>query len=175
MKIYTLKCCGCQREYTTKWYPRNNIWYCGKSCANKYNPRRQMEGKCHRCQTQISASRKYCKACLLIVKEERKTIINVDERRAKKREYLRKAVKSFVRRLKDQAVIYKGGKCQVCGYNRFNGALDFHHIDDMTKSFTISGKSMSFDRLRPELDKCILVCSNCHREIHGGIIDVSIL
>lgn len=86
---------------------------------------------------------------------------------------MRTIVKTYVRRLKEQSVSYKGGKCQVCGYDRYNGALEFHHIDESNKSFTISGKSISFDRLRPELDKCILVCSNCHREIHGGLVDIS--
>ena len=48
-------------------------------------------------------------------------------------------------------------------------ALEFHHKDPNEKDFTISGKSWSFERLKNEVDKCILVCSNCHCEIHEKI------
>jgi predicted HNH restriction endonuclease len=73
-----------------------------------------------------------------------------------------------MRLLKQKCVEYKGGKCEKCGYDKYNGALDFHHIDPNEKDFTISHvKAYSFDdKIKKELDKCILVCSNCHREIH---------
>ena len=67
-------------------------------------------------------------------------------------------------------VTYKGGKCQICGYNKCIQALEFHHLDPSKKDFSISGKSYSFQRLKSEIDKCIMVCSNCHKEIHNGII-----
>lgn len=76
------------------------------------------------------------------------------------------AVVDWRRRTKIKLVEYKGGCCFKCGYNRSIGALEFHHLDPNEKDFTISGKSWSFDRLRKEADKCILVCSNCHIEIH---------
>ena len=72
-------------------------------------------------------------------------------------------------RAKIKLVEYKGGKCEKCGYNKCIDALDFHHKDPNEKDFTISGKSWSFDRLKSEVDKCILVCANCHREIHYEI------
>ena len=72
-------------------------------------------------------------------------------------------------RVKTTLVEYKGGKCQCCGYNRCIRALEFHHLDPSQKDFTISGKSKSFETLKKEADKCILVCSNCHKEIHAGI------
>lgn len=72
-------------------------------------------------------------------------------------------------RVKTKLVEYKGGKCQCCGYNRCIRALEFHHLDPSHKDFTISGKSKSFETLKKEADKCILVCSNCHKEIHAGI------
>jgi len=72
------------------------------------------------------------------------------------------------------AVEYKGGRCQICGYYRFQGALDLHHLNPEEKSFGIgdTGYTASWDRIRNELDKCILVCANCHREIEGGVIDI---
>lgn len=63
-------------------------------------------------------------------------------------------------------VEYKGGECERCGYNKCIDALEFHHKDPSEKDFTISGKSWAFERLKKEADKCILVCSNCHKEIH---------
>lgn len=74
--------------------------------------------------------------------------------------------------IKQRLVDYKGGKCQICGYNRCINALEFHHVNPEEKDFTISGGTKSFDTLKPEIDKCILVCSNCHREIHAGLIKI---
>lgn len=72
-------------------------------------------------------------------------------------------------RAKIKLVEYKGGECERCGYKKCIDALDFHHRDPNEKDFTIGGKSWSFDRLKNEADKCILVCANCHREIHYEI------
>jgi hypothetical protein len=71
------------------------------------------------------------------------------------------------------AIAYKGSKCQCCGYNKHVGALEFHHIDPSKKDFGISAKgyTRSWENVRKELDKCVLVCANCHREIHAGITD----
>lgn len=69
-------------------------------------------------------------------------------------------------RVKEIKIEY-GGKCSKCGYDRYLGALDFHHLDPTQKEFTFSkNRSMNIDALRKELDKCILVCRNCHAEIH---------
>lgn len=69
--------------------------------------------------------------------------------------------------LKEQAIAYLGGKCVICGYNRCPAALDFHHQDGRDKDFTISSKA-SWQTIEPELRKCDLLCSNCHREVHAG-------
>lgn len=68
---------------------------------------------------------------------------------------------------KIQAINYKGGKCVKCGYNKYAGALDFHHLDPSKKDFTIARrKNCSLETIKPELDKCILLCRNCHAELH---------
>ena len=79
---------------------------------------------------------------------------------------------SCAQKNKLRAVYYKGGKCQLCGYNKSIRALQFHHIDPNEKDFGISGGTKSFEKMKPELDKCILVCSNCHCEIHDGIREI---
>ena len=62
---------------------------------------------------------------------------------------------------------YKGNKCEKCGYNKNIAALEFHHLDPNTKKFTLSDTHHNWEETKEELDKCILVCSNCHRELHN--------
>ena len=76
-------------------------------------------------------------------------------------------VKKRRSKLKEELVKYKGGKCQICGYDKCIEALEFHHLNNDEKDFTISSYlNLSIDKLKSEVDKCILVCANCHREIH---------
>lgn len=71
---------------------------------------------------------------------------------------------------KKEAITYKGGCCSICGYDKYYGALEFHHTDPNTKEFDWSKLRLhSLNRIKTELDKCILVCSNCHRELHSTI------
>lgn len=73
-------------------------------------------------------------------------------------------------KIKEKAVEYLGGKCCKCGYNKCLGALDFHHKDPSKKEFRIAeSNTKSWDRTKKELDKCILVCANCHRELHWDL------
>jgi len=68
---------------------------------------------------------------------------------------------------KIQAVNYKGGKCVKCNYSKYVGALEFHHPDPSKKDFTIAQrKNCSLEAIKSELDKCILLCKNCHAELH---------
>lgn len=71
---------------------------------------------------------------------------------------------------KSKLIQDKGGKCEICGYNKCEQALDFHHIDPSQKSFDISSNSFSFEKMKKEADKCALLCANCHREVHAGLI-----
>jgi hypothetical protein len=77
------------------------------------------------------------------------------------------------KRVKQKLIDYKGGHCEMCGYDKCNRALQFHHKNPEEKDFQISGKSLSFEKLKSEVDKCILVCSNCHCEIHDGLIETN--
>lgn len=72
--------------------------------------------------------------------------------------------------LKRRMVEYKGGRCELCGYDRSLRALDFHHVEPSKKRFNIAGSHLrSWRSLVSELDKCILVCSNCHDEVESGV------
>lgn len=103
------------------------------------------------------AKRKYCFSCSPYYSR------NDKNGRANTITALRKAIKA-------QLVKYKGGKCNRCGYNKCIGALQFHHIDETKKDFEIAdyscAKYLHLDELYKEVDKCILLCANCHAEEH---------
>ena len=84
-------------------------------------------------------------------------------------------VKNWRKRTKLRMVESFGGCCGICGYNTTENALEFHHLDPTEKEFSFGGARaniISWKRMIVELRKCIMVCSNCHREIHAGILDV---
>lgn len=71
---------------------------------------------------------------------------------------------------KKNAIEYKGGKCSECGYNKYFGALEFHHMNPEEKDMDWNTmRKTSWNKIKLELDKCILLCSNCHREKHSHI------
>ena len=80
------------------------------------------------------------------------------------------------RRKKELAVERMGGKCQICGYDRCINALEFHHIDPNTKAADPSYLVMrsTWEKAQVELAKCIMICANCHREIHYKHLDVDL-
>ena len=75
---------------------------------------------------------------------------------------------------KKKLVKYKGGNCELCGYNRSINALHFHTRSRNGKDYIISGKTLSMDTLKKDVDKYVLVCSNCRVEINDGIVDISL-
>jgi len=75
------------------------------------------------------------------------------------------------RKKKAHAIL--GGKCKVCGYDRCSSAMDIHHIDKNIKKFTLASSwGLAWDTIMAELDKCVLLCCRCHREVHDGVIDL---
>jgi hypothetical protein len=86
-------------------------------------------------------------------------------------EYLKRAVTERRRKLKTMVVEYRGGKCVVCGYSKCIWALDLHHRDETEKEFGLSARGMtrSWEKIKQEADKCVVLCANCHREIHAGV------
>lgn len=69
--------------------------------------------------------------------------------------------------LREKAILYKGGKCELCGYNNCIEALDFHHNDKKSKKFGLSARGVT------RFWKIVLLCSNCHREVHAGVTQLS--
>lgn len=139
--------------------------YC-KNCTLKYNhelrkKKRQEELSkrevplCKICNTPIPVTRSiYCSN-----KCKSKLQSNANYKNQQSRGKIRK-----------QAMIDKmGGKCSLCGYSKCLGALEFHHVDPSTKEFGLDCRrfsNTSQEKLDIEAAKCIIVCSNCHAEIH---------
>jgi hypothetical protein len=65
-----------------------------------------------------------------------------------------------------------GGSCCICGYDKCDKALSFHHLDPSEKEFGISARIKKWEVLVKEAKKCIMVCQNCHSEIHAGFTEV---
>lgn len=102
-------------------------------------------------------TRKYCYSCSPTVNENCTHAENLTIKR---------------RAIKKMLIEYKGGKCSRCGYNKCMRALEFHHLDPTQKDFGISRQlNRSISKLKEEVDKCILLCSNCHAEIHQELFD----
>jgi len=71
----------------------------------------------------------------------------------------------------------RGGRCSICGYDKNLAALTFHHISS-DKEFKLDMRSLSnrtFDTVLAEAEKCILVCHNCHAELHNPHLDLASL
>ena len=67
------------------------------------------------------------------------------------------------------AVDYLGGECKACGYNKYTGALDIHHIDPSIKDKNFRCmRGWGTERIINEIKNCILLCRNCHAEHHAG-------
>jgi len=75
------------------------------------------------------------------------------------------------RRVKQILVEEAGGRCAICGYDRYAGALQFHHVDPAGKLFLVSrnGATRSIAEARSEAAKCALLCANCHAEVEAGV------
>jgi len=87
-------------------------------------------------------------------------------------DYLKQKERALSRKL--EIIRLKGGKCERCGYDKNIAALEFHHLDPSIKSFQLDSRHLSNttkEKILEELDKCIIVCSNCHRELHNPQFD----
>lgn len=76
-------------------------------------------------------------------------------------------IKSKRQQRKRDAIAYKGGKCQSCGYAKCEAALTFHHRNPDEKEYQLATMfAWKWVRIVQELDKCDLLCANCHAELH---------
>lgn len=85
------------------------------------------------------------------------------------------AVAEWRRRTKKRLIDEAGGCCTLCGYDRNQAALQFHHLDPDQKAFALStrGLTRSLAELRLEAAKCVVLCANCHSEVEVGAASLS--
>ena len=79
------------------------------------------------------------------------------------------------RQIKEILVREAGGRCLICGFAKYIGALHFHHVDPVSKQFTVSreGVTRSLRRAREEAGKCVLLCANRHAMVEAGLLDLA--
>ncbi len=151
-----------QRRFCTTCSPLNK-----KNTKDiiKYPPARLINGITH----------KTCRGCrteLPFIEEYFYTNSEWGKTRALCKKCSRKSKNNKNNNLKKWAVDLLGGKCKICGYQKNIGSLDFHHLDPSRKDFGIANKKSKL-KIQQEIKKCILVCKNCHGEIHAGLHDLS--
>ena len=69
---------------------------------------------------------------------------------------------------KELLVEQKGGSCSMCGYNKNIAALEFHHPEGegkLDRSLLLNIRSM--DKVLRDAEPLVLLCANCHREVHN--------
>lgn len=125
---------------------------------------RQLSGRANDCGTLFPIW--WYTLCMSTTKKRKETRTYAD-----RKEYMKKAVIKRRKKLRQMALEYGGGKCIVCKYDKCKRALGFHHLDPKKKEFGISSKGItrSWEKTRKEIDKCVLLCANCHMEVHEGI------
>ena len=82
-------------------------------------------------------------------------------------------VKKWRKDIKKRLVDSMGGKCVICGYNKYNVSFDIHHINSSEKEFSFAkalSRPIKWQIMVKELKKCVLLCCRCHRELHAGLI-----
>ncbi len=96
----------------------------------------------------------------------------------KQRSAVRRSMSKWRIAIKPKLVKMLGGKCSLCGYDKYIGALEFHHLNRSEKKFKLSEvmrNQKSWPLILEEVKKCVLLCSNCHKEVEAGISMVVIV
>lgn len=156
---WTCECllCGSIKDYQTGHLTSGASTSCGCQRHKNFNLSTNIVQKCcpicNKTFSTNTLNRIYCYEC-----SPKQINGSADYQRIKKRT------------IKHNLIQYKGGKCQRCGYDKCEGALQFHHRDPAEKEFTLSStnisKEITMEKLYAEVDKCDLLCANCHAEIH---------
>ena len=82
---------------------------------------------------------------------------------------------NHVKKRKKDLISLFGGRCCICGFDAFQEALEFHHVDPSTKSFGLTDSNAITKALEKQLEearKCVLLCANCHRGVHAGYLEL---
>lgn len=157
--------------------------YCNDKCDQKYHNSLKVGVNNCICGKSIYIDSTYCKSCMpkYLKKKDRNVEYNCENcgrkyKLADKRNGATTTkcascqvnIRKYTNKIK--AIEYKGGCCELCGYSKCVRALCFHHKDPNKKEFGISGNHCrKWEKVKEELDKCLLLCHNCHMEIHDTL------
>ncbi len=159
-------CKSCGNPFDTDWRkdPKTPAEFCSRRCSNRRAVTEETRKKI--ASSLRETPQEFCQECgKLLVKGSLSGFCQEHKPRSTMTNSER--VHQWRKRTKLALIDYKGGECERCGYSRCPEALEFHHKDPSQKDFGLSmGNSYSLERMKIEVDKCMLVCANCHREIH---------
>jgi len=82
---------------------------------------------------------------------------------------------SWRNRTKERIIQSFGGSCGICNYHKCQRSLDLHHLDPEQKEFSLSSiraKPKAWSKIVDELRKCVLLCKNCHGEVHDSMTEI---
>ena len=162
-------CVICGKEFESE---RSTKKYCSDECCNQARRLRYAENKKAPIPFEQRSNNCLERECLLCGKVFKPKTAAANQRQCcydcmPDGQQLKRG--DFLAKLK----IQRGGTCEKCGYNKCIKALEFHHIDPSQKDFTISNDRFKLIDAITESKKCVLICANCHREIHDGLWDIS--
>lgn len=160
-----IKCIVCGKEFEAQ---RSTRKYCSQECINALRRMKYKEQKQQPSQIKNQPYLMPIKHCLICGKEFRPKTPAANARQCcydcmEQGKQLTRG--NFLAKIK----FYRGGKCERCGYNTCLKALEFHHLDPTKKDFTISNDKFKLAEAVEETKKCIILCANCHRELHDNI------
>lgn len=170
-------CKQCNIEFFEKYSKWSDGNFCSKKCASTFSSKQRTEDDFKRVSNKLIKTGKYvkklCTCCGKRNFSQKSDLCRKCKPKQNRNTYGIHVI-SWRQRTKIKLVEYKGGKCEKCGYSRCIASLGFHHRNPEMKDFRISGSCRSFERLKIEVDKCDLLCANCHNELHwelkfGGI------
>lgn len=167
-------CKKCGKDFFEDWRKdretrKTPCMFCSRSCSNSRNHTDEMNEKISSSLYKKHGTEpQFCSKCGSKLNRRNKSGLCINCKSPSKTRY--EYIKNFRKKRKEFLVNYKGGKCEVCGYNKCIGAFDFHHLDPSRKDFNLGStkgkeKRALEDDIK-EVNKCILVCATCHREIH---------
>jgi hypothetical protein len=162
-------CKYCKKEFTPF---RINVIYCCKKCREKdwieNNKDRDRELK----KKSRLRHPKICKlcGCVIPIEDRRNGQVRCDACEPLVDKSNKERMRLWASNIRKEFIEYKESVgCSICGYNKFGGSLDYHHVDSDEKERRIDAKSWHAknESYKKEIKKCILVCKNCHYEIHN--------
>ena len=167
-------CKTCGKEFYEDWRKskeqrKKPLLYCSSSCSHSRAQTEEIrEKKSRSMHSHLGTEYKTCSVCGKRLGWRNKSGVCSECKKSDKTQY--DHLKKFRQDRKRKLIEYKGGRCERCGYDKCIAALDFHHIDPSEKEFSLgsghTGTSRSWESVLAEVDKCMLLCANCHRELH---------